>query len=240
VLLHMHGGGYVTGSAALMALSNTCLAAEVGCAVASVDYRLAPEAPAPAAVDDCYAAFSWIHSHADELNLDASRVAIGGESAGGGLAASLALRIRDAGDPLPCLQWLIAPMLDDRTAASNETRLHVGEFVWTQQANRYAWQAYLGHPPGATNTSAYASPSRAIDLRRLPPAYIAVGALDLFAHEDIAHSQRLIDAGVPTEFHIYPGAFHGFEMALDSGVGRRAQRERHDALCRAFAQGPTR
>jgi acetyl esterase/lipase len=239
VLLHMHGGGYVTGSAALMGLSNTRVAVEVGCAVVSVDYRLAPEAPAPAALDDCYAAFRWIHSHADDLKLDAGRVAIGGESAGGGLAAALALRIRDSGDPLPCLQWLIAPMLDDRTAISNETPPHIGEFVWTPEANRYAWQAYLGHAPGAAHTSAYASASRAIDSSRLPAAYIVVGALDLFAHESIAHAQRLIAAGVPTEFHLYPGAYHGFEMAADTGVGRRAQRDRHDALRRAFGLGST-
>jgi acetyl esterase/lipase len=236
VLLHMHGGGFVTGSAVLMTLSNTRLANEVGCVVASVDYRLAPEATAPAALDDCYAAYRWIHAHADELDVDVSRLAIGGESAGGGLAAALALRLRDRGDPLPCLQWLIAPMLDDRTADSVEAGPHAGEFVWTQHANRYAWHAYLGHAPGAAYTSAYASPARALDLAGLPAAYIAVGALDLFLRENLSYTQRLIDAAVPAEFHIYPGAFHGFENGLDTGIGRRAERERHDALGRAFAR----
>jgi acetyl esterase/lipase len=236
ILLHMHGGGFVTGSAAIMTLSNMRLAIEVGCVVASVDYRLAPEATAPAALDDCYAAYRWIHAQADELDVDVSRIAIGGESAGGGLAAALALTLRDRGDPLPCLQWLIAPMLDDRTADAVDTRPHAGEFVWTQHANRFAWHAYLGHAPGAAYTSAYASPARALDLKGLPPAFIAVGGLDLFLRENISYTQRLIDAAVPAEFHIYPGAFHGFENGLDTGIGRRAERERHDALGRAFAR----
>jgi triacylglycerol lipase len=237
ILLHMHGGGFVTGSAALMAISNTRMAIAVGCAVASVDYRLAPEAIAPAALDDCHAAYRWLHANAARLALDVTRLAIGGESAGGGLAASLALRLRDCGDPAPCLQWLIAPMLDDASAAASDSRPNSGEFVWTLQANQYAWRAYLGHAPGRADTSPYASAARAVDLTRLPPVYMTVGALDLFVDENMAYAQRLIDAGVATEFHIYPGAFHGFESALDTRLGQRAEFERHHALSRAFARG---
>ena len=236
VYLNIHGGGYVMGVAAVNGPANVRTAAALGCMIVSVDYRLAPEHPAPAGVEDCYAALAWIHKNARKLGIDRKRVAIGGESAGGGLAAALALLARDRGEYKICFQLLIYPMLDDRTAAKEPKNPHVGEFVWNKLSNLFAWRAHLGKEPGSKNVSHYAAPSRAKDLSGLPPTYINVGALDLFLDEDIDYAQRLLAAGVPTELHIYPGAYHGFNVAPDAKVSQAADREAREALGRALAK----
>ena len=232
--LHIHGGGYVLGTADSADIANRELAAALSCFIVSVDYRLAPETRAPGSVEDCYAALRWLQGAAAELNLDPSRIAIGGESAGGGLAAALALLARDRGEVPICFQNLVYPMLDDRTAALVKTNSHTGRHLWTPESNRFGWTALLGCAPGAVGVSPYAAPARAIDLRGLPPALITVGALDLFLEEDIDYATRLMQAGVPTELHVYPGAFHGFDLASEAKVAQAMNRDRLDALRRAL------
>ena len=234
IYLNIHGGGYVMGVAELNGPGNMRLADELDCVVVSVEYRLAPETRAPGALEDCYAALRWVYASADELGIDRARIAVGGESAGGGLAAALALLARDRGEVPICFQFLVYPMLDDRTAVTPTPNPFTGEFVWTPESNHFAWQALLGHEPGSDTTSPYAAAARATDLSGLPPTYICVGALDLFVDEDIAYAQRLLRAGVPTELHIIPGAYHAFEMAYQAVTTVVAQRERREVLARAF------
>ena len=233
--LHIHGGGYVLGTADSAEVANRELAATLSCVIVSVDYRLAPETCAPGSVEDCYAALKWLHGAAAELRIDPSRIAIGGESAGGGLTAALALLARDRGEVPIRFQNLVYPMLDDRTAALVKPNPHTGQHLWTHESNRFGWTALLGGAPGAAGVSPYAAPARAIDLRGLPPALITVGALDLFLEEDIDYATRLMQAGVPTELHVYPGAFHGFDLATESRVAQAMNRDRLNALRRALA-----
>jgi acetyl esterase/lipase len=234
--LSIHGGGYVMGTSAFNGRSNVALAAALGCLVVAVDYRLAPEAPAPAAVEDCYAALAWIHENAQELGVDRTRVAVGGDSAGGGLAAALSLLARDRARYPICFQLLIYPMLDDRSAvAGTRANSHVGEFIWTQRNNWFGWEAYLGKDPGSPGIPAYHAAARAQSLAGLPPACVYVGALDLFLEEDVAYVMRLLAAGVPAELHVYPGAFHGFDRALGSRIATIATSDAQRALERAFA-----
>jgi triacylglycerol lipase len=235
---HMHGGGYVLGTADLNDGSNRALAAELDCVVVSVDYRLAPEARFPGSLEDCYAGLTWLHRGAAALGVDRSRIAIGGESAGGGHAAALAIHARDRGEVPICLQVLDSPMIDDRTGSSAEPHPYCGEFVWTPDKNRFGWESLLGIAPGGPETPAGAAPARVADLAGLPPAFIAVGALDLFLEEDMEYARRLIRAGVPTELHVIPGAFHGFGAA--GGAAPQVQtvlRQRREALARAFRPG---
>ncbi|PCC71023.1 Acetyl esterase/lipase [Nannocystis exedens] len=231
--VHMHGGGYVLGSPHLAAARNQALASAIGCVVVSVDYRLSPEAPFPGPIEDCYAGLKWLHEHAEELGVDRKRIAIGGESAGGGLAAALGLLARDRGEVPVAFQLLVYPMLDDRTVVA-EPHPYAGEFVWTPANNRFGWTALLGGEPGGEDVSPYAAAARAGDLSGLPPTYIAVGALDLLLAEDVAYAQRLLRAGVPTELHVYPGAFHGFDLVAHAEVAQRFERELRDALRRGL------
>ena len=235
-LLHIHGGGYIMGKPEHNDVGNEGLALAAGCVVVSVDYRLAPECPAPGAVEDCYAALQWLVGHHEEFGIDPDRIAVGGESAGGGLSAALALLARDRGGPRIAFQWLIYPMLDDRTG-SHHVPPHTGEFVWTPSANRFGWRALLGLDPGHPQVSPYAAPARAEDLAGLPPAYIAVGALDLFVDEDIAYARRLMQAGVAVELRVYPGAFHGFDAIGESRYGTRFTADNRAALARALRGG---
>jgi triacylglycerol lipase len=231
--LHIHGGGYVFGNAEMCGPLNIRTALGAQCIVASVDYRLAPETRAPGSVEDCYAVLRWLTDEAEALGIDRTRVAIGGESAGGGLAAALALLARDRGELPIAFQMLLSPMLDDRTCSA-ERDPHVGEFVWTREQNAFAWNALLGCEPGSNGISPYCAAARAGDLSGLPPAYVAIGALDLFRDETIDYAQRLLRAGVPTELHIFAGAYHGFERAADAALVQRAEAERRDALKRAL------
>ena len=233
--LHIHGGGYVLGTADSAEVANRELAAALSCFIVSVDYRLAPETRAPGSVEDCYAALRWLHGTAAELRIDPERIAIGGESAGGGLAAALALLARDRGEVPICFQNLVYPMLDDRTAALVKINPHTGHHLWTHETNRFGWTALLGCAPGAVGVSPYAAPARAVDLRGLPPALITVGALDLFLEEDIDYATRLMQAGVSTELHVYPGAYHGFDLASEAKVAQAMNRDRLNALRRALA-----
>jgi triacylglycerol lipase len=233
-VLHIHGGGYVLGAPDFADLSNRLMVAELGCVVCSVDYRLAPEHPYPAPVEDCYAALMWLHDHAASLGVDRSRVGIKGESAGGGLAAALALLARDRGGPSISFQHLTYPMIDDRTCIAPDPHPYVGEFVWTPERNRFGWTALLGRTPGHPDIPAYAAAARATDLTGLPPAFISVGALDLFLEENLEYGRRLTRAGVPVELHVYPGAFHGFGLATEARTTLAATRDSREALRRAM------
>jgi acetyl esterase/lipase len=208
-LFWIHGGGMVIGRAAQDDGICGGTARELGIVVVSVDYRLAPEHPFPAALDDCHAGWMWLQRAAAGLGVDPARVAVGGESAGGGLGASLAQRLNDSGEPPPVAQWLFCPMLDDRTAARRELD-SANHPIWNNRVNRAAWRCFLGGPPGAEGTPEYAAAARRHDLTGLPPAWVGVGDVDLFYAEDRAYAERLQAAGVKVQFDVVPGAPHGF------------------------------
>jgi triacylglycerol lipase len=207
---------------------------DLGCVTVSVDYRLAPETPHPGPIDDCYSALRWVVDNAAGLGVDTSRLAVGGASAGAGLAACLALLARDRCEFEVCLQLLVEPMLDDRTGTETDPNPVTGEFVWTRADNAFGWSSLLGHEPGRPGVSPYAAAARAEDVTRLPPTFIAVGDLDLFLDEDVAYALRLMRAAVPTELHVYPGAFHGFLDIETADIARRHRRDIGDALRCAF------
>jgi acetyl esterase/lipase len=202
-LLWIHGGGYVVGTARQDDDLCRRFARELGVTVAAVDYRLAPEHPYPAPLEDCYAALTWL---AALPAVDPARVAIGGASAGGGLAAGLALLARDRGEVKPALQLLAYPMLDDR---SGSTPQNPNYRLWGPKSNRFGWAAYLGNADPNV-----AVPARHQDLSGLPPAWIGVGTHDLFHDEDLAYAERLTAAGVPCQLEVVPGAFHGFDLIV--------------------------
>jgi len=235
VIYHIHGGGYVAGAAEQSDPMNGPLATELNCAVVSVDYRLAPETPFPGPIEDCYAGLAWTFANAADQRFDPARIGVMGESAGGGLAAALALLARDRGDYRLAFQHLIYPMLDDRTGSGSEPHPYAGEFVWTEANNRFGWEALLGHAPGTGDPSPYAAPARAADLSGLPPTFLYTGALDLFLEEDMDYARRLARAGVPTEFHLFPGSFHGFELQADAPVAQQARQTSRAALRRFLA-----
>lgn len=236
-LLWIHGGGYVIGSADQDDLQVKRIVAEVGCAAVSVDYRLAPETPHPGPVEDCYAALRWLHAQADELGVDRGRIAIGGASAGGGLAAGLGLLARDRGEVPVAFQLLIYPMLDDRTVTTEEPHPFTGEFIWTHGANRFGWSSLLGQEPGSAGVSPYAAAARAERLAGLPPTYLCVGALDLFLDENLEYARRLMREGVPTELHVYPAAYHGFNLVAEARATQAFNRDFIAALRRALQPG---
>lgn len=217
-IIYIHGGGFVIGSAVMMDPYARLLAQQLNCVVVSVDYRLAPETPFPGAIEDCYAALKWTHDNATTLSVDPARIAVVGESAGGGLAASLTLLARDRGEVKLAMQILDMPMLDDRTGIQGEPHPFTGEFIWTANHNRLGWRAMIGAEPGGPDVSPYCAPARAKDLSNLPPAFITIGSLDLFLEETLEYARRLIRAGVPVELHVYPGVFHGFQAAAHSRV----------------------
>jgi acetyl esterase/lipase len=201
-LLWIHGGGYVIGNAAQDDVLCRRFARELGATVASVDYRLAPEHPYPTPLEDCYSALAWL---ADLPSVDPARVAVGGASAGGGLAAALALLARDRAEVPLAAQLLVYPMLDDRTVDRNDLH-NPGHRLWNQSSNKFGWACYLGDAdPGI------AVPARREDLSGLPPAWMGVGTLDLFHDEDLAYAERLRAAGVPCHVELVSGAFHGFD-----------------------------
>lgn len=211
-LVWIHGGGMVLGAPAHGDGYCSRVVAETGAVVISVDYRLAPQHPYPAAIDDCFSALSWVLEHAEEVGVDPTRVAIGGDSAGGGLAAALAQRAHDAGLPV-VFQLLIYPMLDDRTVTRAE-RLEEWALMWNPPSNRYGWTSYLGRDPGGTETGEYAVPARRQDLSGLPPAWIGVGDVDLFHAEDVDYARRLQEAGVDCELMVQPGMYHGADQLV--------------------------
>src|ERR1700683_2731608 len=206
----------------------------IDCVAVSVDYRLAPEHPFPAPVEDCYAALKWFFAHADELGVAPDRIAIRGASGGGGFAAGVGVLARARGEVKVSCQLLIYPMIDDRNVTPASYAI-TDPRMWNRESNRLGWKAYLGRDGGGADVSPYAAASRATDLKNLPPTYIPVGALDLFIDENIEYAQRLIQAGVPTELHVYPGAFHGFDMfAPSAAVSKQFKADRESALKRAL------
>lgn len=211
-LLHIHGGGMIVGDNRFGADRLLDWVIEFGLVVVSVEYRLAPEHPDPAPVEDCYAGLVWTAAHAGELGIDPARLSIIGTSAGGGLAAGVALMARDRGGPPISHQILLCPMLDDRelTALSQELD---GEGIWDKASNRTGWTALLGERRGGSDVSPYAAPARAHDLSGLPPAFIDVGSAETFRDEDIEYAMRLSGAGVQVELHLWPGGFHSFPGA---------------------------
>jgi acetyl esterase/lipase len=227
-LLWIHGGGLVIGAAKQDDRLCISTAARLGIPVVSVEYRLAPEAPFPAAIDDAHTAWEWMTTNAASLSIDPTRLAVGGESAGGSIAASLVHRLHDEGGIQPVAQWLFAPMLDDRTAARRELD-DLDHPVWNNRANRFGWASYLGSEPGVDVVPPYAVPSRRSDLAGVPPAWLYTGDIELFHDEIVAYADRLRAAGVPVGFETVPGAAHGFEnwasdTALAQGLIERAQR----------------
>jgi len=202
-LLWIHGGGYVIGTAQQDDRLCRRFSTRLGITVASVEYLLAPEHPYPAPLEDCYSALTWL---AGLPAVDRERVAIGGASAGGGLAAALALLARDRGEVTPTFQVLAYPMLDDRSSATAESPNYR---LWNTRSNHFGWTAYLGDADPQA-----AVPGRRDDLSGLPPAWIGVGTHDLFHDEDLAYAERLRNAGVPCHVEVVPGAFHGFDLVV--------------------------
>ena len=219
-VLYLHGGGYVLGRPELALPFLQRLAVRTGCFVASPDYRLAPEHPFPAAFDDCLVALDWLHER-----VASARIGVMGDSAGGGLAAAVAIAVRDRKAPALALQVLLHPMLDDRTVIETEANPVTGAYVWTRESNRFAWKSILASVPGAPDTPVLAAPGRQEDLMRLPPALVLVGALDLYLDEDIRYAERLNRAGVPTGLRIYAGTPHNFLAAAESRIAQAAERE---------------
>ncbi|WP_447758362.1 alpha/beta hydrolase [Sphingopyxis fribergensis] len=222
-ILHIHGGGMVMGSVEQMQAGPAMLAAAAGVPVASVEYRLAPEHPFPAPQEDCHSALRWLAGQADALGFDAGRIVVAGESAGGGLAAALAIMARDLGGPAIAGQLLTYPMLDHRTGSdscpyANPT---TGEFIWTRASNRFGWRALQGDYRIDDARRGWFSPSLAEDLSNLPPAYIATGSLDLFFDENLDYARRLVAAGVPVDLHSYAGAIHAFNAIPDAALSQR-------------------
>ncbi|MFB5189007.1 alpha/beta hydrolase [Alicyclobacillus fastidiosus] len=232
-VLWIHGGGFMLGNPEMNEGLCQRFVTEANCIVVSVDYRLAPEHPFPAPLEDCYAALTWFHEHADDLSVDRSRIAIAGASAGGGLTAGLALLARDRQGPPITFQMPLYPMIDDRNITPSSHEI-TDPRVWNRESNLKGWAAYLG-TNGRGDVSQYAAPSRATDLSNLPPAYTCVGELDPFRDETIDFVTRLMRAGVSCEFHVYPGCFHGFEsMVPQAEVSQRAISEYVQALKRAL------
>jgi acetyl esterase/lipase len=237
VLLHMHGGGFMMPDPWLLPRLQG-IATDCHCIVVSVDYRLAPETRYPGSLEDNYAALKWVHAHAAELGIDRSRIAVGGESAGGGHAASLAIHARDRNEVPIVFQLLIYPGLDDRTGSTRPAPPAVGHFMWNASANRLAWSSLLGVPAGSSRVPAAAVPARVASVAGLPPAWIGVGALDLFVEEDMEYARRLVHAGVATELLVVRGAFHGFDLVVpDAEASKQFSASWKSALRKAFATG---
>lgn len=226
--LYLHGGGMILGLDELGVLYDTAARTYVaasGVPLLVVDYRVAPEHPHPTPVEDCFGALLWLAGHAGELEVDDTRLAVMGDSAGGGLAAAVCLLARDRGGPPIAQQILVYPMLDDRTPPPDPAVAPL--LTWSHDDNVTGWTALLGQRAGGGDVPAYAAPARAGDLSGLPPAYLDVGDLDLFCRQDIDFAARLADDGVPTELHVHPGCPHAFEwLAPQAGVSKRAIADR--------------
>ncbi|OMF15557.1 lipase [Paenibacillus amylolyticus] len=234
-MLWIHGGGYVLGHPDMDDKLCELFVQTAECIVVSVDYRLAPEHPYPAAIEDCYAGLVWMTEESAILGIDVNRVAIAGASGGGGLTAALALMARDKGGPSIIFQMPLYPMLDNRNITPSSHEITEEGSIWNRTDNVAAWNMYLGEENDVSGSSSYAVPSRAESLAGLPPAYTCVGQLDLFRDETMEYVARLAQAGVDVEFHLYPGCFHLFEsLAPETEVSQRAVQGYMDAMARAL------
>jgi len=227
-LLFMHGGGFVLGNRDSEQGSCVLMCRALGIVIVSVDYRLSPETAFPGPLDDCYAALEWVAAQAAELQIDAARIGVFGQSAGGCLSAAVALLSRDRNGPPICFQYLGIPVLDDRMN-SHSMRHFVDTPLWDRDKSERSWAYYLGDqvPAGSDKVSAYAAPARADDLTGLPPAYVSTMEFDPLRDEGIAYACRLLQAGVSTEIHSYPGTFHGSSVFAHAAI---CQREAADTL----------
>lgn len=234
-LLWIHGGGYVMGTIDIEVPLMQQLVDQVGCVVVAVEYRLAPEHPYPAALNDCYQALTWMFENSSELGIDPERVALGGISAGGGLTAALAILARDKGEFPIVFQLLMCPMLDDRNEQPS-THWDLTGIGWDRRSNEKGWQAYLAKPYDSS-VHQYAVPARVNDLALLPPAYLSVGSLDLFLDENLRYARRLLAANVAAELHVFPGGIHAFEYrAPQARLSARAHYLNYDILKHAFSR----
>lgn len=235
-ILWIHGGGFVMGDIDLDVAQATQFAGDLGAVVVTPEYRLAPEHPFPAGLDDCMAALRWLAAGGGggtDLDVEPDRIAVGGMSAGGGLAAGLALRARDQGGPALCFQLLGIPELDDRLDTSS-MREFTDTPMWNRQKAEISWRSYLGAWP-CPEVSPYAAPGRATELAGLPPAFVSTCELDPLRDEGILYALAMVQAGVPVELHHYPGTFHGSAMVTDASVSIRAARDVLDAMRRGIA-----
>ncbi|MFJ8819566.1 alpha/beta hydrolase [Amycolatopsis thermoflava] len=230
-LYYTHGGGMVAGSSRMLLDRMLDLGEPHGAVVVAVEYRLAPEHSHPAPVEDCYAGFVWTSEHAAELGIAPDRVVLVGSSAGGGLAAGLALLARDRGGPTPLGQILGCPMLDDRNDTYSSRQMS-GCGVWDHATNAAGWRALLGERQGSAEVSPYAAPARATDLSGLPPAVIDVCSTETFRDEAISYANGLWQAGGQAELHVWPGGFHGYDYMSDTALARATLRARQDWLRR--------
>jgi acetyl esterase/lipase len=223
--VYLHGGGMIMGSVDLYDGPIARYVSDSGVSMLAVDYRLAPEHPHPIPVEDAYAGLRWLHEHAAELGVDPARIAVMGDSAGGGLAAGVALLARDRGGPAVARQILIYPMLDDRNTVVDPELAPFA--VWTYDDNITAWNALLGEAAGGADVPVYAAPSRVTDTAGLPTTYLEAVQLDIFRDEELAYAKQLSRGGVDVEFHLRPGVPHEFEtFAYDSDLGLRARADR--------------
>jgi acetyl esterase len=232
-VLYIHGGGFFLGSIDTEHGGSARLAQDLGVVVVSVDYRLAPEHPFPAPLEDCYAALVWLHEQADALGVDPTCIAINGGSAGGGLAAGLALLARDRGGPAICFQYLGIPELDDRLETPSMQQFHDTP-MWSRPSAVKSWEWYLGDAYGTDHVSPYAAPARATDVAGLPPAYISTMEFDPLRDEGIHYALKLMEAGVQVELHSFPGTFHGSAMVQHAAVTKREGVERYVVFRRAL------
>jgi acetyl esterase len=231
-LLDIHGGGFTTGSIEMEHAFCASVVRNLGIIAATVEYRLAPEHPFPAGIDDCYAALRWLHDRGEELGVDPHRIGIGGQSAGGGLTAGTALLARDRGGPPVCFQLLGIPELDHRLDTAS-MRAFTDTPMWSRPQAVLSWERYLG-PDHTGEVSPYASPAIASDLTGLPPAYVTTMEFDPLRDEGILYALRLMEAGVPVELHSFPGTFHGSSLVTTAEVSRRANVELLTALRRGL------
>jgi acetyl esterase/lipase len=222
-LLDIHGGGFTSGSIEMEHGFCASVVRRLGIVAATVEYRLAPEHPFPAGIEDCYAALRWLHDAADQIGIDRNRLAVGGQSAGGGLAAGTALVARDRGGPPLCFQFLGIPELDHRLDTAS-MQSFTDTPLWSRPQAIVSWQRYLG-PDHDGEVSPYASPAIAPDLTRLPPAYVTTMEFDPLRDEGILYALRLMEAGVQVELHSYPGTFHGSSLVTSAAISRRANDE---------------
>lgn len=233
-IYYIHGGGFTVGFASMRDDANVPLARNLGVVIVSVEYRLAPEHPFPAGLEDCYAGLQWVAENATALGIDRTKIVIQGDSAGGGLCAAVALLTRERGGVEPIFQYLGVPEIDDRLATASMERF-TDTPMWTRAAAEASWDAYLGEGiRGTDSVSHLAAPARATDLSGLPPTYISVMQYDPLRDENIAYAQKLLDAGVSVELHLYPGTFHGSSLATYAAITRREQQETLAVLAKAL------